>query len=102
MATWPQTVRARPFVSLLAIGAALLFTWFVVVLWGPLAWIATGALVFVAAGVYARRRNVRENARAWAATDRYSFAEMVVRMHARDAARTLAAEQRRAELVEAR
>jgi drug/metabolite transporter superfamily protein YnfA len=102
MATWPRTVGARPVVSLLAAIAGAFLVYLIVVLWGPIAWIMVGVLTLAAFGVYARRRNVKESARAWAATDRYSFAEMVVRMRARDAARTLAGEKRRAELLEAR
>jgi hypothetical protein len=101
MATWPHIVRARPFLSTLAVAAAALFVWFVIALWGPIAWVTAGVLVLVGLGIYARRRKVQEAARVWAATDRYSFAEMVVRMRARDSARALVAEQRRAELLAA-
>jgi Flp pilus assembly protein TadB len=102
MAHWPQIVRDHPFKSLLALAVTSTVALLVVALWGPIVWVSTAVLALSGAGLYAWYRRGAQAARARAAADTFSFADVVLRMRAKDAAQVLVATQRRQELLGAR
>jgi hypothetical protein len=104
MAYWPEIIRDKPFVSVLVVvmGAVVAWVvWFLGTLWGPAVWVPLTALVLTCVAIYAWYQAMRE-ARALAATDTFSFAEVVVRMHARERAQALINAERRERALAAR
>ena len=99
MAYRPKIVREHPFTSLLAIAAAALVALLVVALWGPVAWALIAVLALTSGVAWAWYRRRAGDARARAAADTFSFADVVIRMRAKDAAQVLIAAQRRQELI---
>ena len=98
MGHWPKIVREKPFVSVLAVAIASLVVWLVAALWGPIAVASLAVLALTCVALYARHSSVREaHARATAGT--FSFADVVVRMRAKDRAQALLNAQRREEIV---
>jgi hypothetical protein len=98
MAHWPKTIRGNGLALLGIIVAVLVVGITAVALSGPAVW---GGLVVIALAIVAsivwRRRVQATRERAW--TSEFSFASVVVKMRAREAAQALVVEQRRAELL---
>ena len=90
MAYWPEIVRDKPFASLLPVATALIVAWFAAALWGPPVWVAVGVLALTCIVLFPRILG-RRAARARAASDTFSFGDVVDRMRAKDRA---AAQQR--------
>ena len=99
MAYRPQIVRAHPFKSLLAATAVAMVVLLDVALWGPVAWALTAVLAVISGVSWVWSRHRAGAAQARAAADPFSFADVVTRMRAKDAAQVLIAAQRRQELI---
>jgi Flp pilus assembly protein TadB len=98
MAHWPKTIRGNALALLGIIVAVLAVGIIAIALSGPAVWagVVVIALTTVALIVW-RRRIQASRERAW--TSEFSFASVVVKMRAREAAQALVVEQRRAELL---
>ena len=99
MAYRPKIVREHPFTSLLAVATVALVALFDVALWGPIAWTLTAVLALITGVSWVWYRRRAGDVRARAAADPFSFADVVIRMRAKDAAQVLVAAQRRQELI---
>jgi hypothetical protein len=97
MADWPQVVRDRLFGALLVVGVAafaglaLTALWPLLVgvaHWGPVFWASVGALALTCLALYAWYRRVHES-HVLAAIVPFSFADVVVRMRAKEHVRAL-------------
>jgi hypothetical protein len=101
VAFWPNTVRDRPVLSLLAFATASIAAWFVITLWGPVALIPIALLALTCLALYPWYLR-RQDARIRATTGTFSFGDMVVRMQAREQAEELITAKRRERILAAR
>lgn len=98
MAHWPKTIRGNALALLGIIVAVLVFGIIAVALSGPAVWAGVAVIALTTAALIIWRRRVQASReRAW--TNEFSFASVVVKMRAREAAQALVVEQRRAELL---
>ncbi len=85
MAYWPKPVRGNVLtVSLFVVGLPILVI-VVIALSGPLVWTSVALVALTCVAVYIRRRRIDNKARERAWVWRFSFGDVVTRMHAREA-----------------
>ncbi len=84
MATRPQLVRNKPFMTIVGVAAASLVGY---VMWGPVAGASIGVLALIGVAIYTLRHRREDHLRA--SDDDFSFAEVAVRMRAKDKAHDL-------------
>jgi len=101
MAYWPRIVRAKPFLSVLAVAIASILAWLVIALSGPSVSLTVAVLALICLALYPWYRGTRD-ARIRAEADTFSFGDVVVRMRARQQAEDLITAKRRERLDTAR
>ena len=93
MAHWPKTIRGNALALLGIIVAVLVVGIIAVALSGPAVWAGVVVIALTTAALIVWRRRVQASReRAW--TSEFSFASVVVKMRAREAAQALVARGR--------
>ena len=96
MATRPKLIRNKAVIAIIGVAAAALTGY---AMWGPIAGALVAVMAIVGVLVYSWRRKVGE-ARITSTADNFSFAEVAVRMRAKDRAHELLLAKRAAAVLE--